>query len=317
MTQKKTKPSLSSSDGSSVKRSTRIENAPPDLYDPDEPRLGRRESEPHSSEITYIHDVLTTNFPDSRTVWDLHHYFIGEKPPLKGKKIDIQFDISFFQEFSIPHTLSSYDASEYDGRIPDMVINILSKSTWRADLSENVDTAKNLGIPIYVVFSPFKVTSKIYHPPFLRVYVLKDNKSYDQKELYDITLEQEEKISKDKIIDTSEILPFRLGLKKLDKFHKGEQSLFRLIFIHPSEEKILPTKLELIEREKEQAVREREQAEREKEQAEREKEQAVREREQAEREKEQAEREKEQAEEKVKELEKKLKNYHERYGELD
>jgi hypothetical protein len=96
MPQKKTKPSLSSSDGSSVKRSTRIENAPPDLYDPDVPRLGRRESEPHSSEITYIHDVLTANFPESRTVWDLHHYFTGEKPPLKGKKIDIQFDISFF-----------------------------------------------------------------------------------------------------------------------------------------------------------------------------------------------------------------------------
>ncbi|MGV9205049.1 MAG: hypothetical protein ACOC44_13640 [Promethearchaeia archaeon] len=98
---KKTESSMQLHDGSGTKRSTRIENAPPDLYDPNEPRLGRRESEPHSAEVTYIHDVLTSNFPESRTIWDLHHYFIGRKGPLKGQKIDIQFEISFFENLFI------------------------------------------------------------------------------------------------------------------------------------------------------------------------------------------------------------------------
>ena len=97
MTQKRSEDLSHPIDISAVKMSTRIENAPPDLFDPNTPRLGRRESEPHSAEITYIHDILTTNFPTGRAVWDLHHYFLGIKDPLKGKEIDIQFDVSFFK----------------------------------------------------------------------------------------------------------------------------------------------------------------------------------------------------------------------------
>lgn len=212
--------------------------------------MGRRESEPHSAEITYIHDVLSTNFPESRTIWDLPHYFKGEKGSLKGEKIDIQFDISFFKDFSIPYTLSSYKASEYEGRIPDMVINILSKSTWKTDLSENVDICRNLKIPVYVLFSPYKVTSKIYHLPFLRVYVLNDENSYKQGELYNITLEEGGEISEESIIDINDILPLRLGLMQLDKKHKEDLSLFRLVFIDPSELKILPIKEESLAKEK-------------------------------------------------------------------
>ncbi|MHA1370170.1 MAG: hypothetical protein ACTSRA_10700, partial [Promethearchaeota archaeon] len=33
------------------------------------PRLGRRESEPHSAEINYMHDVFTTNYPGGRVLW--------------------------------------------------------------------------------------------------------------------------------------------------------------------------------------------------------------------------------------------------------
>ncbi|MHA1765802.1 MAG: hypothetical protein ACTSVK_06020, partial [Promethearchaeota archaeon] len=56
-------------------QSTRVRDATPDLFDPKRPRLGRRESEPHSAEVSYLYDVLRTNFPDDRVMWDLHHYF--------------------------------------------------------------------------------------------------------------------------------------------------------------------------------------------------------------------------------------------------
>ena len=38
-------------------------------------RLGRRESEPHAYEVVYLFEVLSYNFPESRTFLDLHHYF--------------------------------------------------------------------------------------------------------------------------------------------------------------------------------------------------------------------------------------------------
>ena len=242
MTQKEAEPSRDPHNEARFKKSTRIEDAEPDLYDPTKPRLGRRESEPHSAEITYIHDVLTTNFPESRTTWDLHHYFKIDKGPLKGEEIDIRFDISFLKDFSIPHLIPSYDASDYGGKVPDMVINVLSKSTWKTDLSENVDIAKNLEIPIYAIYSPYKVTSKIYHPPFLRVYLLNDDGSYRQEELHNVTLKEDGTINKENVIDISEVVPLWLGLMQIDKSYVEDQPLFRLIFIDPSEEVLLPTR---------------------------------------------------------------------------
>ena len=38
-----------------------------ELPSKDPPRLGRRESEPHSLNVSYIHDVLSVNFPQDRT----------------------------------------------------------------------------------------------------------------------------------------------------------------------------------------------------------------------------------------------------------
>ncbi|MHA1344159.1 MAG: hypothetical protein ACTSQG_09245, partial [Promethearchaeota archaeon] len=263
-------------------------------------RLGRRESEPHSAEITYIHDVLTTNFPTCRTLWDLHHYFLGKKGALKGKEIDIQFDVSFFKDFQITHTLSSYDARKYNGRTPDMAINVLSKSTWSKDLSENVDICKDLEISVYAVFSPFKVTSKIYYPPFLRVFILNDDGSYKQEELRKITLIEGEKIDENNIIDISNILPFRLGLMQLKKRHEGEKPLFRLIFIDPLEQRILPT---IMEKEKEIAEEKAKEAE----------EKAK----EAEMKAKEAEMKAKEAEEKAKELEKDLKKYRNKFGELE
>ena len=278
MTQKKTESIAPPFEDFEVKRSTRIENAPPDLFDPNTPRIGRRESEPHSAEITYIYDVLTTNFPESRAIWDLHHYFVGKKGVLKGVRIDIQFDISFFKDFKILRTLSSYDASRFNERVPDMVINILSKSTWKTDLSEHLETCKELGIAVYIVFSPFNVTSNIYQPPFLRVYILQEDGSYKQEDLRKVTLNEGEEINKENILDIGKRLPFRIGLMKLKQEHEEGDSLYRLIFITPLESIILSTS-------KEKEVNE-------------------------------AQNRAKEAEKRAKELERELKKYREKFGEL-
>ena len=246
MTQKKTHSFPPHPDELNQRRSTRIENAEPDLFDPDKPRIGRRESEPHSAEVAYIYEVLTLNFPNCRTLWDLHHYFLGKKGLVKGKKIDIQYDISFFKDFNIPYTLSSYNANKFEQRIPDLVINVLSKSTWKTDLSENVDICKDLEIPVYVIFSPYKVASKIYNPPFVRVFVLEDDGTYRQEDFQKITLKEDEEIDEKNIIDISSKVPFRLGLMQLKQKHEGGLPLFRLIFIDPSELKIFPSKMDML-----------------------------------------------------------------------
>ncbi len=279
MTQKKTDMISHPFDDTGGRRSTRIESVLPDLHDPSQTRLGRRESEPHSAEVTYLRDVLTTNFPSGRALWDLHHYFIGKKGALKGKKIDIQFDISFFKDLRIPHAIPSYDASKHEGRIPEMAINVLSKSTWGKDLSEIVDTCKALEVLVYVVFSPYKVTGKIYAPPFLRVYVLQDDGFYKQEDLRSITLKEGEKVDEKNIVDVSDILPFRLGLMQLKQHYEGEKPLFRLILIDPSELSVLLTGREKDKEEAEQKIKETEQ--------------------------------------KVKELEKNLQKYREKFGELE
>ena len=218
------------------KRGTRIYNVEPDQFDPTMPRLGKRESEPHSAEVTYIFDVLQTNFPDSRVTWDLHHYFV-----MNTEEIDIQFDISFFKDWTMPEALSSYKAKDFDNRIPMLAVNVLSKSTWKSDLSENVDLCKILGIPVYAVFSPFFVTSTVYRPPFLRVYILGEDGGYRQLELRKITLVEGGEMDPDAVIAVGEFLPFRFGLMELTRKHVEGMPLFRLILIAPDELQILPT----------------------------------------------------------------------------
>ncbi|MFX1259283.1 MAG: hypothetical protein ACFFAN_15620 [Promethearchaeota archaeon] len=65
------------------------------------------------------------------------------------------------------------------------------------------------------VFNPFKVTSNIYNPPYLHMFILKVDGSYKQEELRNITLNEEEKIYEKNIIDISNLFPFRLGLGRL------------------------------------------------------------------------------------------------------
>ena len=219
--------------------STRHRDAEPDTYDPNQPRLGRRESEPHSAEITYLYDVLTTNFPDDRTMWDLHHYF-----KINGEEFDIQFDISYFKDLNIPYTLSSYHAEKFDNRVPTAAINILSPSTWRSDLAEKLDYCRILEIPLYIVFPSYHVAKKIYKPPFIRAYVLKKNGEYKIHELREITVDPSEDWNSDAIIDVSSIVPFRIGLQKREKKHQGDEPLYRLILINSDEDVVLLTENE-------------------------------------------------------------------------
>lgn len=137
---------------------------------------------------------------------------------------------------------------------------MLSKSTWRNDLSEVVDKCKDLEIPVYVVFSPYKVTTKIYHPPFLRAYILQENNNYKQEELDQITLEEGEAINEEKIINLKDKLPFSLGLMKLKRTHKGKQNLYRLAFIDPSVPRVYPTELEKKLEDKDKAIEEKDKA---------------------------------------------------------
>ena len=219
--------------------STRHRDAEPDTFDPNEPRLGRRESEPHSAEVSYLHDVLTTNFPDDRTIWDLHHYFKKD-----GMDIDLQFDISYFKGLKIPYTLSSYKADEFDNRIPTMAINILSKSTWRSDLAEKLDFCRILKIPLYIVYSTYHVAINIYKPPFLRAYVLQSNNEYKMYELRRTISRTPEGFDLNTIIDVSEVVPFRLGLQENEQKHQGEQSLYRLVLVDPNTDQFFLTEIE-------------------------------------------------------------------------
>ncbi|MFO8017358.1 MAG: hypothetical protein R6U96_01880 [Promethearchaeia archaeon] len=301
MTQKKSGPISNSGEKSEEWRSTRVENAPPDLFDPDQPRLGRRESEPHSTEVTYLHDVLKTNFPNGRVFWDLHHYFIAPKGALKGKKIDIQFDISFFKKLSVSYALPSYDATKYEGKVPDIAINILSKSTWRADLSEHVEACKDLSIPVYVIFSPYLVTSKRYAPPFLRAYILQENGSYKQKELRSITIKEKNgEIDENHIIDISDKLPFRLGLMQLQQRYLGGKQIYRLIIIDQSKPKILLTRREKELKEAKKKIKE-----------------VKKKAENAKKEAENANKEAENAKKEAEKLRKELQKYQDKFGKLD
>ncbi|MHA1310364.1 MAG: hypothetical protein ACTSQO_05480 [Candidatus Helarchaeota archaeon] len=240
-------------------KSTRHSLSPTIEYTPSKPRLGRRESVPHSEGIHYLYDVLKTNFPNSTPLPDLHHYF-----KLGDELIDLIFDVSFFYNWKFSYALSSYKSFDFNNRVPDMAINILSKSTWRRDIGEHVDYCEALKIPVYVVYSPYDVATNLYKPPFLRVYVLKDD-IYVHKDCREFTLiEGENKLDLEKIIDLGENLPFRMGLMLRKKKLYGNFELYHLILIDREEDKILPTKFEM---EREKAEKERERAEKERERA--------------------------------------------------
>jgi Uma2 family endonuclease len=277
-----------------IKGGNRSDGMRPDDLEPDEARIGRRESEPHSEEVTYLFDVLRSNFPQSRPTWDLHHYFkVGHA------EFDIRLDVSFFKDWAGPRKLSSYNASTYGGRVPNLGINVLSKSTWKDDVGENADICRMVGIPVYVIFSPYHVASNIYKPPFLRVYMLGKDGNHSILERHEITLKEGGEMNWKAVIDCEDRLPFAFGLMELADKHEEGWPLFRLILIDRESKEILLTRAE---QEKARAEREKARAEREKARAEQEKARAEREKARAEQEKARAEREKARADKAIEEL---------------
>jgi Uma2 family endonuclease len=248
----------------SIMQSTRILAIEALPFDPLKPRLGRRESEPHSEEVSYLYEILHSNFPDARTIWDLHHYFA-----VKSEEIDVQFDISFFRDLKIDYTLSSYRASNFNNRVPTMVINLLSKSTWQMDVGIHADYCRLLKIPLYIVFSPFYLVKAIYKPPFLRAYILQPDGDYHLQELNKISVKEgDPSVNRDALLDVSKIVPFNLGIMELVSRHEGGLPRYRLILINPQNYSIYQT---TAQKEKARAEQEKARAEQEKARAEQEK----------------------------------------------
>jgi Uma2 family endonuclease len=237
--------------------------------DRNQPRLGRRESEPHSWEITYLHDVLVANFPNDRVMRDLHHYFA-----IQAEHYDIQFDLSYFPKLSVPFLLSSYCASDFDNRVPTMAVNILSKSTYKSDIGENVDICRINKIPVYIVFASHPIGINLYRPPFLRIYLLQQTGKYEMIETTTIAMRENSpsaEINPDAIISVGDLLPFRFGIMELNKKYMYNQSLYRLVLFNQERPELLLTPLEkansIANSERERAEREKQRAEREKQRA--------------------------------------------------
>jgi Uma2 family endonuclease len=247
-----------------IKRSTRIENVEVVPFDPLTPRLGRRESEPHSEEVSYLYEVLHLNFPGSRTTWDLHHYFIVE-----SEEVDLQFDISFFKDLKIEYTLSSFRAANFNNRVPTMAINFLSKNTWQMDVGIHVDYCRLLKIPLYIVFSPYHIGKAIYKPPFLRAYILQPDGDYHIQDLNKITLrEGAASVQRDALLNVGNIVPFKIGIMELISRHEGDLPRYRLILVNTQNYGIFPT---LAQKEKNRADQEKSRADQEKSRADQEK----------------------------------------------
>ena len=235
--------------------STRHKSFPVIPYDPTIPRLGRRESEPHSKEIMYLYDVLTNNFPKDRTMWDLHHYFQKD-----DKHIDVQFDISFYMDFDLPYELPSYIAREHGNRIPTLAVNVLSKSTWGKDLSIHLDYCRLLQIPLYAIFSTYEIPPQLYKPPFLRIYELQADGNYKIKEINQLTFDEKGVFNPEAIIDVGNKVPFKFGLEKRKTKFKGGTSLYRLILLHSNDNKTLPTALEISMKKADEAMKKADEA---------------------------------------------------------
>ena len=206
-------------------------------------------------------------------MWDLHHYF-----NLDESELDIQFDITFFRDFSIPYLLSSYKAADFGNRLPTMAINVLSKRTWQADIGEHVDACRALKIPLYVVFSPYYAARQSYTPPFLRIYQLTSIGDYTVRELRQTTMQEGGTINIDNVLDAGDLVPFKFGLMELQQKYEKGKPVYRLILIDREELRVLPTRAD---QEKERADQEKERADQEKECADQEKERGDQEKERA------------------------------------
>jgi hypothetical protein len=210
-----------------------------------------------------MRNVLKDNYPDHRVLWDLHHYFYHD-----GEEIDIVFDISFFLEFKTDGPISSYDSAENNFMVPDMAVNVLSKSTWMKDINEIVEKCQLLQIPIYIVFTPYHVASNQCRAPFLQVYILDSNMVYRTITINEAAAKEGvEGFASDKMISLAPRLNLSVGLELLKEKYNGILDLFRLFFVDLTNNERLKIKVEIVEAERDQAIARANQAETERDQA--------------------------------------------------
>ena len=226
MTQSKEQFNLKDSRQSQIDAYEKSEKNKAEQLESEPLRLGRRESEPHSAEVSYLFEVFSSNFPKHRTIWDLHHYF-----EIGGKRVDIQFDISFFLDFALPEDLPSYTAADFNKRIPDLVINVLSKSTWEKDLSKIQELCRRLSIPTYIVFLSYPIVPTVFSTPFLRVYNLEEDGLYSMHELNSFMYDQTILVDSAAQIQLRDVFPFSLALQKLSRTYLGQKVRSRLILL--------------------------------------------------------------------------------------
>jgi hypothetical protein len=196
-------------------------------------------------------------------MWDLTHYF-----PYNDEEIIIQFDISYFKNLKIPEMLSSYRSIQYHNKVPDLAINVLSKSTWRKDLLDNMMKCKKIQVPFYVVYFAYEIVPNLIPPPFIRVYSLQ-NDEYVEKEFTKTAFHNTKLINSDAIIDLGDTIPFNIALNQSESIYQGGKPIFHLVIVKKQSNELF-----LSEKEFQKARADQEQARADQEQARADQEQA-------------------------------------------
>mgnify|MGYP006307608131 CR=1 FL=1 len=177
-------------------------------------------------------------------MWDLHHYFRAKISESRIEKLDLQFDISFFKDFNLTEKLPSYNAADHGGRLPDLVINVLSKSTWRKDLLDNVQYCETIKIPFYAVFFAYPVAPLTMPPPFLRVYELQENGVYKKKEVKKAMYKGGKLVDSNAFINLEPRLDVGIALEELDLKYLGGKEIFQAVIIDLKSKKKYLTRAE-------------------------------------------------------------------------
>ena len=261
------------------------------------PRLGRRDSLPHTNQIEYIGSVLKANFPNDTVLTDLWHYF------QVGNYIE-KFvpDIAFYKDFKLDNLIKSYKSIEHNNKIPLVVINMMSHSTWKNDVSEIVQKCLRVGIAFYIIYTMYSIDVEENNPPFLRIYEYNEERGeYDITEIREYAkYEEKEEIDESKIY-SNERLPFRVGLEKTLGKSDGER-VSRLLIIDKKELKKLLSMEEIeIKKAKEAEYK----AEEERKKVEEERKKAEEER-----------KKREEAENQIKKMEEILNKYRQKFGNI-
>lgn len=145
-----------------------------DVLYPEEDGEPMAKSDFQRDSLIYCVDVLKTWFdsdPDAYVSGNLMIYY-EKGSPSKSVAPDV------FVVFGVPkHNRSSYKTWE-EGKGPDLVIEIISKITWRKDM-KNIDLYRGMGVREYFMYDP----TGNYIDPVLQGYQLGAGGNYQEMRL--------------------------------------------------------------------------------------------------------------------------------------